>query len=379
MSYRPGDITVRNLECYNDIIADKITSNEFISKLTLSLPKLTTSEKLALNVPDGTIVYDTDLDDIQGYSQGAWSSLSSSNITTPDDACFTSMTPADYVGGVPSGALCVYGGASIGDNMYVHNSISSAGAMTLLNADQSTMTNDGALVVDGGVGIGKNLNVGGDVGIELGLIVAGDDGITSETVETVTLTVTDVCTIGDGLTEAIDAVSGALVVDGGVGVALDMYIGRDLNVTGGLEISGLDDMATPLATALTIDTGALEITDGDLRVVNGNAVVSDSISFGGKLGGSTQVVTTASVDIDNHYMILVDSMSTLNLPSLSLSDKQGVIYHIIKRTPDDVTINCNAGDSIVQGGGLVTSIVLDGGLYDRVSLMGDDGSKWYMM
>jgi hypothetical protein len=376
MSYRPGDITVRNLECYNDIIADKITSNEFISKLTLSLPKLTTSEKLALNVPDGTIVYDTDLDDIQGYSQGAWSSLSSSNITTPDDACFTSLTPGDYVGGVPSGALCVYGGASIGDNMYVHNSISSAGAMTLLNADSSTMTDEGALVVTGGVGIGENLNVGGDVGIELGLIVAG--GITSETVGTEDLTVTGVCTI-TGVTEAIDAGSGALVVAGGVGVALDMYIGQDLNVTGGLEISGLDDMATPLATALTIDTGALEITDGDLRVVDGNAVVSDSISFGGKLGGSTQVVTTASVDIDNHYMILVDSMSTLNLPSLSLSDKQGVIYHIIKRVTDDVTINCNAGDNIVQGGGLVTSIVLDGGLYDRVSLMGDDDSKWYMM
>ena len=88
---------------------------------------------------------------------------------------------------------------NIGSVFYYNGS----GALDL-NADttlglgtQSVSTDTGALIVDGGAGISRNLNVGGDVHITSNL-------------------------------NAVSTSTGALVVDGGVGVAGDMYVGGTL-------------------------------------------------------------------------------------------------------------------------------------------------------
>ena len=67
-----------------------------------------------------------------------------------------------------SGALVVTGGVGIGANLYLGGNLNvigntnMAGNMILANIIQSTSTSSGALVVTGGVGIGGNFNVGGN-------------------------------------------------------------------------------------------------------------------------------------------------------------------------------------------------------------------------
>ena len=76
--------------------------------------------------------------------------------------------------GTDTGALTVSGGVGIAENLNVGgltvladatvtNSLQLNGVVTIYNDTQSISTDTGALVVVGGVGIGKNLNVGGDI------------------------------------------------------------------------------------------------------------------------------------------------------------------------------------------------------------------------
>jgi hypothetical protein len=80
------------------------------------------------------------------------------------------------------------------NTMGVDNGATVGGVLTLTDATSSSNNTTGALIIAGGVGIGENLNVGGDTIIN------------------------DTLSIND-LTESNDTTSGALVVTGGMGVA----------------------------------------------------------------------------------------------------------------------------------------------------------------
>merc|ERR1719506_1931874 len=73
------------------------------------------------------------------------------------------------------GALQVTGGAGIGQNLFVGGTLNSAGVATVSLATDSSSATDGALVVTGGAGIGENLFVGGTL---------NSAGITSVTANT---------------------------------------------------------------------------------------------------------------------------------------------------------------------------------------------------
>jgi hypothetical protein len=116
-----------------------------------------------------------------------------------------------------TGALQVHGGAGIGGNVYVGGIFSATGAiygdatLTLtgdarfLSLTTSTSATTGALVVDGGVGIGESL------------YVAGDTRILSTTPST-------------------SATTGALTIAGGLGIAGDVWVGGTLygSILGGI-------------------------------------------------------------------------------------------------------------------------------------------------
>ena len=76
-----------------------------------------------------------------------------------------------------TGALAVTGGVGIGGNLNVGGDVNFggevdfAGKVHILDDTESTSTTTGALVVDGGVGIGKNLNIGGNTVLGQSLLV----------------------------------------------------------------------------------------------------------------------------------------------------------------------------------------------------------------
>ena len=164
-----------------------------------------------------------------------------------------------------SGALVVRGGAGIAKDVYVGGIIDAAGDITsggalevantatILSQTESSNTTSGALIVSGGAGIGKNLNVGGSQ------VLAGSLTVNSATQsnDTTTGALKVVGGIGAGgnlniggkatvqsTTGSISTQTGALVVSGGVGVGETIYVGKDLYVGGTLYGTVLGSIST---------------------------------------------------------------------------------------------------------------------------------------
>ena len=123
-----------------------------------------------------------------------------------------------------------------------------SGINTIDSTVQSSSKDTGALVIEGGVGIEKNLFVGG--GVE----------ITGITTITGNLEADGVVSIDDA-TQSSSTTTGALKVDGGAGIVKNLYVGGGAEVTGLTTITGvLDANNTTQSTSAT--TGAAKFAGG---------------------------------------------------------------------------------------------------------------------
>lgn len=142
----------------------------------------------------------------------------------------------------PDGGLVVFGGVAITDNLLVQ------GSLEITGNNESTTIDNGALVVKGGVGIGKSLNVGKNLTVEgngnVNLNPSGGD-VSIQPVLGGTVNIRPATTIGSidniviGATDprdatflnvsitstatAINTITGALTVAGGVGIQGPVY------------------------------------------------------------------------------------------------------------------------------------------------------------
>jgi hypothetical protein len=131
------------------------------------------------------------------------------------------------------------------------------GALTLPNTTASTSSTTGALIVSGGVGIAKELNVGSTTASTSSstgaLIVAGGVGIAKELNVGLTATITGVTSI-NATTTSTTTTTGALKVAGGVGIVENLNVGGNTAITGTIKIAG----GTPgLGKVLTSDANGL--------------------------------------------------------------------------------------------------------------------------
>jgi hypothetical protein len=115
------------------------------------------------------------------------------------------------------------------------------GALTLPNTTASTSSTTGALIVSGGVGIAKELNVGSTTASTSSstgaLIVAGGVGIAKELNVGLTATITGATTISANTTST-STTSGALKVTGGAGIGENLNVGGNTAITGTIKIAG---------------------------------------------------------------------------------------------------------------------------------------------
>jgi hypothetical protein len=164
-----------------------------------------------------------------------------------------------------SGALIVRGGVGIAKDVYVGGIFSATGSITsggdldivgaarVLSQTESNDTASGALIVSGGVGVGKNLNVGGSQVLAGSLIINS----TSESISTASGALEVVGGVGIGgnaniggkttiqsSTGSISTQTGALVVGGGAGIGETLYVGKDLYVGGILYGTVLGSIST---------------------------------------------------------------------------------------------------------------------------------------
>lgn len=132
-----------------------------------------------------------------------------------------------------------------------------AGQTFVTNGTNSTSSATGALRVNGGVGIGQNLNVGG---------IARING-------------------GGTAVDATGPTNGALIVDGGVGIAKSLYVGGTTNTAG-------------IANTGTISTNNLNAT-GTANIqtlaVNGNTSIVGTLGAGATTLNSLNVTNNATI------------------------------------------------------------------------------------
>ncbi len=161
-----------------------------------------------------------------------------------------------------SGALVVDGGVGIEKNLYVGS------LARVLSTIQSTTADSGALVVSGGVGILSNLYVGQLVRF---------------------LSTTD----------STDKDTGALVVEGGVGIEKALNVGTTLKVTGAVTLSSTLNVTSSVTLGSTLSvTGATTLSStlgvtgattlSSTLSVTGNAIFESNITLNGSNTASTE-------------------------------------------------------------------------------------------
>ena len=187
---------------------------------------------------------------------------------------------------VDNGALVVSGGVGVARNLNVGEEASVGGNLTVgtngvarvENVLQSTNPTDGALQVSGGAGITRNLNVGEQAFVE-GDLTVGTFGVARVQNEI----------------QSNAPNEGALQVSGGVGVAKNVTIGEDLLV--------IDDFTVAIDGIARIENTSQSNspTGGALRVSGGigverNLSVGQKVSIGDNLtveeGGITRTLNT---------------------------------------------------------------------------------------
>jgi len=175
---------------------------------------------------------------------------------------------------------------------------------TLLNLSdttQSTSVATGALVVDGGAGIVKDVFVGGKVS------TAGIVNI-------------------DDTTQSTSSISGALIVDGGVGIAKDLFVGGTIN--GGIQGGALVHLNTTnftTSSAVNVDsvfsstyenykiiltmTGSAAVTNSQLQFRT-SGVTNSNASYGVQVAKFDDTTVTSSRSTSQTLIIFSDTITS---------------------------------------------------------------------
>jgi hypothetical protein len=201
-------------------------------------------------------------------------------------------------------------GASTG-NTTVQNNLITTGNLNISATTESTSIASGALVLLGGVGIAKNLNVGGNVIVTGNLTVNG--AVT--TVNTATLDVTDLnITVAKGSGSSAAANGAGLTVDGAGATILYTHATTSWNLN-----KDLIGTSATFSSNLTVTNhgtfgsiGSDSIQTGNLTVVNdaavnGNLTVTDTTSTN-KLTVVGNIISTNSAA----FNLLNTTATTLN-------------------------------------------------------------------
>ena len=180
--------------------------------------------------------------------------------------------------------LNVSGVSTFGGTVDINNSVEIAGITTLQDTTQSSSKDTGALVVEGGVGIEKNLFVGGGAEVT-GILTVTNDADFNGSIDV------------DGHTELDDLRVAGVSTFVGIGTfESDLFVAGNLNVIGDIvydEVTGRNIDITGIATIGTI----LDV-NGDLDV-DGHTEL-DNLNVAGFSTFASLVDINSDIDVDGH-------------------------------------------------------------------------------
>ena len=169
------------------------------------------------------------------------------------------------------------------DDILIRGNLKTTGTVEFKNTTQSTSKDTGAVVVEGGVGIEKNLYVGGNSSITGDITISGNTSIT-------------------GLT----TISGDTTLSNNVSISGITTISSLLDANGGATIDNIrigvaDNNEIDTSTGnLTLDSAGGTVNVDDNLSVSGNTSITGTLSVNGNttLGNASSDVTTVNGDLN---------------------------------------------------------------------------------
>ena len=202
------------------------------------------------------------------------------------------------------------------------------------NTTESTATNNGAVVIDGGVGIAKSIFVGGDLTVD-GSIILGDDravdtiDINGATDIDIPDNSTNVFRLHENITDyiVVDTTDGSEVVEIGSVPNLILLNSDDAtdNVTGALQATGGISTQRNVYAGVDIIADRDIIAERDIEVNGTNIITDETGTFNvfntnattiNAFGDATTIVIGAQTGVLTlrNEQVIIDSVETLQIP-----------------------------------------------------------------
>ena len=299
-------------------------------------------------------------------------SLTLSGVFSP-----TSLTLSSTAGTVSTntGALQVRGGAGIAGGLFV------GGILTITNTATAISTATGAVRVVGGVGVGGDIwaaNIYSNGALVATGVAAFNGGNVSNVVYINTTTASTSTTtgalvvqggigiggnviVGSTLTST-STTTGALIVRGGVGIGGDIYLkGQLVDVTSGLAY-GIQTTGTTSTFLITNITNSTSTTTGAL-VVTGGVGIGRDLNVGGTVTATNLTTIGGNGQITGVYQLNATNINVTNLTATNLSFAGGNVTSPLSITNTTSSTSTTTGALIVAGGVGVGGSVYASNLY----------------
>ena len=271
-----------------------------------------------------------------------------------------------------TGTLVVDGGVGIELDTFIGGKIDVTGTTTLRNTvalidtTNATDIETASLVLAGGMGVAKDVFVGGLFNVGGYFVLNGDQ--TNGAILTIT-----------GTTNSTSSSTGTLIVDGGMGIVMDTYIGGSLNISTNLNVTGTQTNSGTLSVNNTTNststsTGAITTTGG-LAVaqdtyIGGDLNVVGTINLSGTLSANSSLTltdttnstspTTGTLVVNGGVGIGMDVFIGNNLDVIGLT----TLHDLVAITDDSNSTSTSTGCLVLAGGIGIAQDVFIGGKID---------------
>ena len=240
-----------------------------------------------------------------------------------------------------------------------------SGVTTFLNTQQSTSTSTGSLVLEGGAGIAKNLNVGENLSLGENLFVSGVSTLSGRLTLNNDLNVSGISTFTNVTDNVLgDADTGAVQIDGGVGINKNLTVGGSFYVEGTSEFIG----------NATFRGGTIGIGDGNNDDINvggefiSNLVPNDNDTYDLGIDGKRWRTGRFSTLLDTNNLLvtgfstftqLIDANGGIDASSAKiedLTDNRVVIAGTGGELEDDANFTFDGSQLVVGADLTVTGV-----------------------